>query len=373
MAQVRQRKGLVVGDGSYKDGRSSAAIVVQHQRSKNIDPRKKNTQSVTVPGHAKEQSSYRGELGGILAAIVYTNKKCKQNNITEGKCTLGCDNKGALSASFGWKTPNPNWVCFDLVSMIRYHLRDSNIQWVGKHIKGHQDDSKHFEQLSEESQANVIADKEAKSELRKNKTPTQSNNNEGQPWTVQCQGELITGNVETRLRHNMQATKSKEWWVKKLRIEDYAEDDTILWDVYEGYRNLTPQWRNTWSVKYGAGILPTRKNLVIRGHGDAQSCPCCGAASEDAAHLFICPNVEIQKTYEDEMDKIQDFMRATTSREIRIKVGKVLHHLRTSTMPNNHADDDSDIDSEAGNQCTLVQQQLQIGQRATLNGIWSKG
>ena len=44
-----------------------------------------------------------------------------------------------------------------------------------------------------------------------------------------------------------------------------------------------------------AGVLPTRKNLVIRGHGDTQSCPCCGAASEDLEHLFICPNVEIQK------------------------------------------------------------------------------
>ena len=147
MEQVRLSKGLVVGDGSYKDGRSSAAIVVQHQRSKNIDSRKRNTQSVTVPGHAKEQSSYRGELGGILTAIVYTNKQCKENNITEGKCIMGCDNKGALAASFGWKTPNPNWVCFDIVSMIRYHLRDSTIQWAGKHIKGHQDDADQFEQL----------------------------------------------------------------------------------------------------------------------------------------------------------------------------------------------------------------------------------
>ena len=197
-------KGLIVADGSYKDGRSSAAIVVQHQRMKNIDENTRNTQSVTVPGHPDEQSSYRGELGGILAGIVYTNRKCEENNITSGKCVFGCDNKGALAASFGWKTPNPNWVCFDLVSMIRYHLRSSNIKWEGKHIKGHQDDREKFEQLSTESQANVIADKSAKQELRRRSIALESNQKKGQPWKAVCKGQVITGNAEARLRYTMQ-------------------------------------------------------------------------------------------------------------------------------------------------------------------------
>jgi hypothetical protein len=368
MEQVRSRRGLVVGDGSYKNGRSSAAIVVQHQRTRNIDTGKKNTQSVTVPGHAKEQSSYRGELGGILTAIVYTNKKCKENNITEGKCIMGCDNKGALAASFGWKTPNPNWVCFDIVSMIRYHIRDSPIHWKGQHIKGHQDDSDQFEKLTEEAQANVIADKEAKAELGKGKIPIQNKNNKGQPWIVQCQGQLITGNVEARLRYVMQEEKAKEWWVKKLKIVE-AVQNNISWDVNEGFRNLTPQWRNTWSVKYGAGILPTRKNLVIRGHGDIQSCPCCGAASEDVEHLFICPNAEIQKTFEEYFDKIHDFLRATTSPQIRENLEKVMQHLRTGTTPVTPDDSGSDSDSDS-EWDTIVQQQLLIGQKGTLNGMW---
>jgi hypothetical protein len=117
---------------------------------------------------SSEQSSYRGELGGILAGIVYANTVCKSNNITEGKCIMGCDNMGALSASFGWRTPNPNWICFDLVGMIRYHnIRSSPIQWESKHIKGHQDDEKIFNDLTDESQANVIADKKAKEEQKK--------------------------------------------------------------------------------------------------------------------------------------------------------------------------------------------------------------
>jgi hypothetical protein len=39
-----------------------------------------------------KNKAHRGELGGILAGIVFANKVCKNYNITEGKCTMGCDN-----------------------------------------------------------------------------------------------------------------------------------------------------------------------------------------------------------------------------------------------------------------------------------------
>lgn len=43
--------------------------------------------------------------------------------------SIGCDNIGALKVSFGWKRPNPRWSCFDLVSQIRYHIKQSPIDW----------------------------------------------------------------------------------------------------------------------------------------------------------------------------------------------------------------------------------------------------
>ena len=63
----------------------------------------------------------------------------------------------------------------------------------------------------------------------------------------------------------MQEEESREWWKKQL-IPPGQGHGSILWDVYEGYRKLTPRWRHTWSVKYGAGILPTRRNMKIRRH-----------------------------------------------------------------------------------------------------------
>jgi len=53
---------------------------------------------VTIPDNKDEQSSYRGELSGILSGIFFTNELCRKKNVTSGKCTLGCDNTGALLA-----------------------------------------------------------------------------------------------------------------------------------------------------------------------------------------------------------------------------------------------------------------------------------
>ena len=167
LQKITEGEGSVVCDGSYKEGRSTATFVVQHEKMTRVEARDKlHYQSVTIPGHPIDQSSYRGELGGILASIAYTNEICQRER-TEGTCTLACDNKGALSASFGWKTPNPNWKCFDIVSMIRSQLRASTIVWKHRHVKGHQDDEETFRDLDAQSQANIIADEKAKNEWKK--------------------------------------------------------------------------------------------------------------------------------------------------------------------------------------------------------------
>lgn len=178
--------------------------------------------------------------------------------------------------------------------------------------KGHQDNGLKFKDLTVEAQANVIADKKAKEELRRGVTPIENSNKKGEPWKTKCRGQSITGNVEERLRHTIQVEESKKWWSRKL-IPPEQGPDNILWDVYEGCRKTTPRWRQTWAVKNGAGILPTRRNMKIRKHTDDQSCPCCGAPVEDTFHLFQCPNEEIQKAFEEELEMIKDFLSATTS------------------------------------------------------------
>ena len=315
MTAVQQGVGFIVADGSYKTGRSSAAVIFQHQKM-NEYTEKNNVYAVIIPGHKDEQSSYKGESGGILTGLAYANRLLRLGGITEGKCIIGCDNKGALDASFGWKTPNPNWTCFDLVSEIRNQLRTSPISWKKKHIKGHQDENKTFPELAAEAQANVIVDRKAKDELALGKIPQEGLPQKEDMWLLTCLGHRITGNMEHRLRYYMQETDSRLWWMRKVEFpEEYQ--DKISWPVYHGYRHTTPKWRNTWSVKFGADILPTRTNLVRRGHSTRHECPCCGESNENALHLFLCTNKEMTKTYDDEMEKISDFLQISTNQEIK--------------------------------------------------------
>ena len=228
-------------------------------------------------------------------------------------------------------------------------------------IKGHQDNGLKFKDLTAEAQANVIADKKAKEELRRGVTPIENSNKRGEPWKTKCKGQPITGNVEERLRHTIQVEDSKKWWSKKL-IPPEQGPENILWDVYEGCRKTTPRWRQTWAVKYGAGILPTRRNMTIRKHTDDQSCPCCGAPVEDTFHLFQCPNEEIQKAFEEELEMIKDYLSATTSIANKNLVITTLQHLRHGTTQ--EIIDDTEEER-------IVFEQLQIGQKATLNGMWT--
>ncbi len=59
------------------------------------------TGSNVVPGRAEDQSSYHGELGGILCSIMCVNEIMKKHKIQRGTITLGCDNEGAIKALDG--------------------------------------------------------------------------------------------------------------------------------------------------------------------------------------------------------------------------------------------------------------------------------
>ena len=147
-----------------------------------------------------DQSSYQGELGGILASIKKVNQWCNENKILRGTCTLGCDNKGALNAAFGFKGPQPTWSSYDLVSMIRYQIKTSPIRWKHRHVKGHADDHSNYELLDTWSQANVRADKLAKEALDSEDDYDESFLLPGEPWRLHHKKATIRGDFINTIR-----------------------------------------------------------------------------------------------------------------------------------------------------------------------------
>lgn len=148
--EVGNNDGKVVCDGSFLKGTASSAFVTISAHEicgGNI-----------LPGSSKYQSAYRRELGGLLGAIVFTKYICNQWHISAGKVTIGCDCKGALAVLRKNGPINSQWDSYDLVSRISRELRETNIIFAFKYIKGHQDIHKQQDELDEWEQANVKAD-----------------------------------------------------------------------------------------------------------------------------------------------------------------------------------------------------------------------
>lgn len=89
-------------------------------------------------------SSYRLELGGILAALYIISRVCEYYNIDLGETTLFCDNKGAITKSF---RPSPGITPFlttdyDLLFLIHKTVQALPITIIGQWVKGHYTGSK---------------------------------------------------------------------------------------------------------------------------------------------------------------------------------------------------------------------------------------
>ena len=169
-----------------------------------------------------------------------------------------------------------------------------------------------------------------------------------------CKGKLLTGNVESRLRTIIYEEPTRKWWLNKCYLEP-NEEQSIDWEVYASYRKITLRWRNTWSVKVGADLLPTGQNLERRGHSTSPACPWCNEEIEITNHIFLCTHDEMEKCFSDELEKIEDFLRVSTSKEIRESIITLLQGLRKSELL---------LPDEDTNVSLTMEKQFDLGQRA---------
>jgi RNase H. len=229
MYNLLLRQGTVFTDGSSDKCKATYAVVIQPPEIKcplkDMDEDSFIHFDGWVDGSTDDLHSYRAELSGILAAIEYTNRLCNKHGISTGLCTIYCDNKGALSASFGTKRPTPRWSCFDLVWRIRQELIASPIHWKSHHVKGHQDERSDFVQLSSIAQGNVLADHYA--------TQAYNKRNNAQldfvrpPWTIMVHDKTVSGNFAQTLKTEIYKPLMINKWASIFRI---PEEKMLLCD-----------------------------------------------------------------------------------------------------------------------------------------------
>ena len=353
--RIKENNSESVSNGSYKNRhRTTSAFVVL--------PDKKIHGANTIPGEWQDQSSYRGKLEGILTSIMYTNSICKHYNITKEKCRMYCDNKGALSASFGWKRPNPRWSCYDLVSLIRLQIQQSPIKWEGIHIKGHQDDYMEYDKLDYIAQGNVDADRYAEEEMDEYRE-TERCIIKGIPWHLSHCQRAIAGNIEKRLRLVIHEENMKEVWRTKFGLPQEQEKQ-IFWGSFTKNNKAMDKYKATSMTKYNQRIGLVKKNLERRGHSNNTTCPCCNQI-KDTDHLLRCQNTDITKVYEEEHEKNYNWLEGTAGSQVATALRAVCQALREETELEK-------CDHLEANIRMVAHEQIALGQRAFIGGWWSR-
>jgi hypothetical protein len=121
---IQQGTCIAVSDGSFKDSRGTASIVIEGQ-----DSRSRLRCDVVVSGDETSQSAYRSELTGIMAAVHIIDAICDFFKITTGSVTMVCDGKSALEKIFGTSPKLTFGKHFDLIIPTQLLVHRAKISW----------------------------------------------------------------------------------------------------------------------------------------------------------------------------------------------------------------------------------------------------
>jgi hypothetical protein len=312
--------------------------------------------SGTVDGSEEDINSYRAELSGIMAAVEYTNTICNKYGISSGICTIYCDNKGALMASFGHKRPTPRWSSYDLVRRIRSAVATSPIQWKHYHVKGHQDSTGDFRALPYRAKGNVLADYFATKAY--NDHPTGTQNQPVPKWTLTVNDTPISGNIQRRMKTEIFKPIMTHRWATIFQIRE-DQRNTCDWGTF--FKNIESQSDREchWNTKYYARLLPVGTNLKRRRHSTTAACPCCGE-EEDHDHIIQCRHIQMDTTFDELYDEITDYVDQHANHDVAHGICFLLKHFRSpAELP-------SDLETTSPH----IHNQLDLGQGAFFAGLW---
>ena len=88
---IRDNIAVAVSDASLKHNFGTAAFTIEGANALH-----RALGAIIVPGPVKDGDSYRCELAGLLAIVIWVNALCKLHNLTQGSVLIACDNISTL-------------------------------------------------------------------------------------------------------------------------------------------------------------------------------------------------------------------------------------------------------------------------------------
>jgi hypothetical protein len=292
----------IVSDGSYKHGISTAACIPTYPRAtRNITVR------CRIPGESIFQDSYRGELGGIFAAIVVTELLRKFAGIDTATAEIGCNGQEALRNAFEEFPLHPGQSQFDMLSAIHQRLHFSPLKWKYRHVIGHQKNIighqlTWWENLNEDMDSAAKAHW-ADTHLIKRPTPASISAFEG--WHVLYHQRKLSRIQVELIYEAIHTPPAEEYWVTRKIIRQSAKH-RIYWDgIGAASKQLRPSKRR-WMVKHITEIYGYGKWMERWKKWKHARCPRCNE-HEDIQHIAQCTHAGAAETWDEGIAKLANW------------------------------------------------------------------
>ena len=270
---IRNGKAVGVSDGSFKDEIGTAAWIIE-----NASGTQRIMGRVHVPCHPSDQSAYRSEIAGLYAMVMVAESIKKTWALKEGNITIGCDGLISLNEAFEYVS-RPTLCCqqqFDLLSGIQGYLRQSELTYIPKHVKGHQDNIMRVQDLGRLEKLNVEVDHYAKEHWAKIQMGTGKYFKYNIPkgmWKISLLGTRICNKLIKELKESIEGGKVAEYWIcKKKRISEKGYF-MVDWEANQAAMKSVPQSKRQWVTKFESGICGTGRMMKLWKQRVIDNCP----------------------------------------------------------------------------------------------------
>jgi len=290
---IRNNEAVMVSDGSFKDQRGTAALVLQGATHTG-EARAVNR----VPGEPDDHDSFRSELSGLIGIATLVELLCEYFEITEGSVEVACDGLSALNDVFdlhrqvSTKTPH-----YDLVVATRRIIqRSTQLTWYYRHVRSHQDDIREMDELDRWETLNVEVDDAAKTHLRADyDAPNPRIIIQDSPWMLSIDDKKIVRKLKEQIYSHVHLPELKAYWLKKERFTEETFEQVDWKATSHAMRNLPINKRHH-VVKHTSGWCSVGKMAERWRLRPNDHCPRCGQP-ETTKHVWRCRDPEAIKTW----------------------------------------------------------------------------
>jgi hypothetical protein len=325
---------MAVSDGSYKGHIATGAWILTTGHLHSTDYSSGHARS---PGAPSDQDSHRGELTGLLGAMIDVQRLCKTFDITSGGVTMACDNDSALLYSFDMeyypdvKLTMPD---FDIIQAIR-NTRVPNITYSWHKVKGHRDNE--IAALDLWETLNTYMDKKAKmfrEELESsiNLPLNWSPRLPGDVWTISVKNHRLCKQIQYRIVDHISESNMSSYWehIDRISTQGFPHVD---WISLEKAMLRQTLGRRHWISKHACNLCGTNDTLVKWKQKQSALCSRC-TEIETAAHVWRCHHSGADTIWDQFLQSLGRWLQETTSTVIAQLLIQSLQAWRDGSLHN---------------------------------------